>query len=45
MRVRIDDLVPKAKKFLDEATARGANWEEIPIWILLGISIALVWGS
>jgi hypothetical protein len=41
----IDDLAPTAKKLLDRAIALGANWEEIPIWILLGIGIALAWGN
>jgi hypothetical protein len=42
---KIDDLVPAAKKFLDQAIAGGASWEEVPIWILLGISIGLAWGN
>ena len=42
---KIDDLVPTAKKFLDQAIARGASWEEIPTWILLGNSIGLAWGN
>lgn len=42
---KIDDLAPAAKKFLDQAIARGPNWEEVPTWILLGMSIALAWGS
>jgi hypothetical protein len=42
---KIDDLVPTAKKFLDQALTRGAIWEEIPTGILLGISIAIAWGN